>query len=57
MDTEIRLAVPDQRITEALFTWNCQNNTESVGYEMKKIKLQYLRQLVCVRYCDIFTRK
>ena len=57
MDTEIRLAVPDQRITEALFTWNCQNNTESVGYEMKKIKLQYLRQLVGVRYCDIFTRK
>ena len=57
MDTEIRLAVPDQRITEALFTWNCQNNTENVGYEMKKIKLQYLRQLVCVRYCDIFTRK
>ena len=57
MDTEIRLAVPDQRYTEALFTWNCQNNTESVGYEMKKIKLQYLRQLVGVRYCDIFTTK
>ena len=36
-----------------MFTWNDENNTESVGYEMKKKKrkekkkkLQYLRQLV-----------
>ena len=42
------------RNLETLFTWNGENTTESVGYEMKKKKkkkkkktlmLQYLRQL------------
>ena len=39
-----------------MFTWNGENNTESVGYEMrkKKKKLQYLRQLVGVGYCGLF---
>ena len=44
-----------------MFTWNGKNNTESVEYEMKKKKkkedctiVQYLRQLVGVRYCGIF---
>ena len=52
MDREIRLGFDDLSITKALFTWNGENNTESVGYEMKKKKkrekLQYLRQLVGV---------
>ena len=40
--------------TESLFTWNGENNTESVGYGMRKKKLHYLRQLVRVRYCRFF---
>ena len=54
MDKEIRLGFDDWSITEALFTWNDENNTVSVGYEMRKKKLQYLRQLIGVRYCSIF---
>ena len=38
MDREIRLGFDDWSITETLFTWNGENNTESVGYEMKKKK-------------------
>ena len=53
MDRETRLGLDDLSIREAFFT-DGENNTESVGYEMKKKKLQYLRQLVVVRYCDIF---
>ena len=34
-------------------TWNGENNTESVRYEMKK-KLQYLRELLGVHCCGIF---
>ena len=36
MDREIRSGLDDWSITEALFTWNGENNTESGGYEMKK---------------------
>ena len=36
MEREIRLGLDDWNITEALFTWNGENNTESVGYEVKK---------------------
>ena len=56
MDREIRLGFDDLSITKALFTWNGENNTESVGYEIikKKKKLQYPRQLVGVRYCGVF---
>ena len=36
MDREIRLEIDDWCFTEALFTWNGQNNTENVGYKMKK---------------------
>ena len=51
MDREIGLELDDWSIIGALFTWNDENNTESIGYEMrKKKKLQYLRQLVGVRY-------
>ena len=38
MDKEIRLVLDNLSITEALVTWNDQNNMESVGYEMKKRK-------------------
>ena len=38
MDREIRLELHDWSITEALSTWNGENNTKSVGYEMKKMK-------------------
>ena len=38
MDREIRLGLDEGSITEALFTWNGENNTKSVGYEMKKMK-------------------
>ena len=41
MDTEIGLELDDWSIKKALFTWNGENNTKSVGYEIrKKIKLQ-----------------
>ena len=36
MDREIRLGLDDWRITEDLFTWSRENNTECVGYEIKK---------------------
>ena len=36
MDRKIRLGLDYRSITEVLFTWIGQNNTESVGYEMKK---------------------
>ena len=36
LDSEITLGLEDWSIREALFTWNDQNNTESVRYEMKK---------------------
>ena len=36
MDREIRFGLDNLNITEALFTWNGQNNMESVGYEMGK---------------------
>ena len=36
MDREIRFGLDNLNITEALFTWNDQNNMESVGYEMGK---------------------
>ena len=36
MDREIRFGLDNWNITEALFTWNDQNNMESVGYEMGK---------------------
>ena len=54
MDKEITLGFDDWSITEALFTWNDENNMVSVGYEMGKKKLQYLRQLIGVQYCSIF---
>ena len=38
MDREIRLELHDWSITEALSTWNGENNAKSVGYEMKKMK-------------------
>ena len=38
MDREIRLGIDDWRITEDLFTWNKENNMESVRYEMRKKK-------------------
>ena len=38
MDIEIRLVLDDCSNTKALFTCNGENNTESVGYEMKKKK-------------------
>ena len=38
MDIEIRFGLDDWSITEALFTWNGENNTKSVGYEMTKKK-------------------
>ena len=38
MDREIRLELHDWSIAEALSTWNGENNTKSVGYEMKKMK-------------------
>ena len=38
MDREVRLGLDDWSITEALFTWNGENNTKSVGYEMTKKK-------------------
>ena len=53
MHRKIRLGHDDWSITETLFTWNDENNLESVGYEMKK-KPQYLRPLVGVCYCGIF---
>ena len=37
-DREIRLGLDDWSITESLFTCNSENNTKSVGYEMKTIK-------------------
>ena len=51
-DREIRLGLNDCSITETLFTWNGENNTESAGCEVRirKKKLQYLRQQVRVRY-------
>ena len=36
MDREIKVGLDNWRITEDLLTWNDQNNTESVGYEMRK---------------------
>ena len=55
VDRENRLGLDDWSITEAVFTWNGENDTESVGYEKrKKKKLQYLKQLVGFRYCGIF---
>ena len=46
MDREIRLGLYDRSITEALFTWNDENNTKSVGYEMKR-KLKYEEKKSC----------
>ena len=43
MDRKIRHGLDYRSITEVLFTWIGQNNTESVGYEMKKKKAQGLR--------------
>lgn len=44
MDTEVRLGIDDWRITETIFTWIDQNNTESTGYEIRKKELKYLTQ-------------
>lgn len=44
MDREVRLGIDDWRITETMFTWIEQNNTESTGYEIRKKELQYLTQ-------------
>ena len=38
MDREIRLGIDDWHITEALFTWDNENNMENFGYEMRKNK-------------------
>ena len=54
MYREIILGLDNWSITEALLTWNGENNRESVGYQMKKKLLKYLRQLVGVCYCGIF---
>ena len=34
--SELKCEIPKSIVTEALFTWNDQNNMESVGYEMGK---------------------
>ena len=59
MDREIRLGLDDWSITEALFTWNGENNTKSVGHKMKKIKKNKKnatipKETVGIRYCGIF---
>ena len=36
MDRESRLGLDECSITKVVFTWNGENNTKSVGYEMKK---------------------
>ena len=36
IDREIWIGLDDWNITKALFTWNGQNNIESVGYKMRQ---------------------
>ena len=36
IDREIWIGLDNWNITEALFTWNGQNNTESVGYKTRQ---------------------
>ena len=44
MDRKIWFGLDDWSITEALFTWNGENNTKSIGYEMTKNKKNEKKQ-------------